>query len=108
MVLSSHQITVDLSPPHPGQVHDGVSGSPEEDYKSTTDLHAYWWGFFDRESGVKYYQYAFDTACVAASVFSHELTDSRVGMARKTGGYGKKRVGVGKQTDGCGEIYWWV
>ncbi|KAL8561571.1 hypothetical protein ACOMHN_024807 [Nucella lapillus] len=72
------QITVDLSPPHPGKVEDGVSGSPEVDYQSGTSLQAHWWGFFDRESGVKYYQYAFDTSCVPAGAFSHDTTDSRV------------------------------
>ena len=77
-IVCALQITVDLSPPHPGQVHDGMSGSPEVDYQADTELHAHWSGFFDRESGVKYYQYAFDTACVAASAFTFDTADARV------------------------------
>ena len=72
---------MDLTPPHPGQVHDGVSGSPEVDYQARTQLHAHWSGFFDRESGVKFYQYAFHTSCLEASAFAFDTTDTRVGAA---------------------------
>ncbi|KAK3103765.1 hypothetical protein FSP39_021725 [Pinctada imbricata] len=63
------KITVDISPPHTGVVHDGIRGTPEVDYQQSTSLKAYWEGFFDRESGVLFYQYGFDTSCLDKAVF---------------------------------------
>ncbi|KAK3101031.1 hypothetical protein FSP39_000383, partial [Pinctada imbricata] len=63
------KITVDISPPHTGVVHDGIRGTPEVDYQQSTSLKAHWEGFFDRESGVLFYQYGFDTSCIDKAVF---------------------------------------
>jgi hypothetical protein len=52
---------VDITPPHAGAVHDGLPGNPEIDYQQGTDLKAYWDQFFDRESGVLFYQYIVGT-----------------------------------------------
>ncbi|XP_071798435.1 uncharacterized protein [Asterias amurensis] len=57
------KITVDASPPQAGMVHDGTRGSGEVDFQEGNDLAAHWEGFFDRESGVKFYQYLFDVIC---------------------------------------------
>ena len=57
-----------------------MSGSPEVDYQPDRQLHANWWGFFDRESGVKFYQYAFHTRCLDAGVFGHDTNDARVSL----------------------------
>ncbi|XP_062616047.1 uncharacterized protein LOC134277752 [Saccostrea cucullata] len=53
------KITIDTSPPHTGFVQDGIKGSGEIDFQQSKILHAYWDGFFDRESGVLFFQYAF-------------------------------------------------
>ncbi len=57
------QISVDTSPPEIGKVHDGMMGSAEVDYQSDFNMNAYWDGFFDKESGVKFYKYIFATQC---------------------------------------------
>ncbi|XP_038062737.1 uncharacterized protein LOC119733220 [Patiria miniata] len=57
------KITVDASAPQAGVVHDGIPGSNEIDYQEGSDLSAHWEGFFDKESGVKFYQYLFDDSC---------------------------------------------
>ena len=54
---------MDVSPPQAGVVHDGLRGSNELDFVSARELIAYWDGFFDKESGVKFYQYLFDDTC---------------------------------------------
>ncbi|XP_025086756.1 uncharacterized protein LOC112559635 [Pomacea canaliculata] len=78
------QITLDASPPHPGVVNDGIPDSPEVDYQYSRTLHAYWSDFFDRESGIKFYQYAFHTSCLNSSVFGHNTQDSRIVMTYET------------------------
>ncbi|XP_071784665.1 uncharacterized protein [Asterias amurensis] len=57
------KITVDTSPPQAGVVHDGMPGSGEVDFQEGNDLAAHWEGFFDRESGVKFYEYLYDVTC---------------------------------------------
>ncbi|XP_033637440.1 uncharacterized protein LOC117298344 isoform X1 [Asterias rubens] len=57
------KITVDESPPQTGVVHDGIRGSDEVDFQEGNDLAAHWEGFFDRESGVKFYEYLYDVTC---------------------------------------------
>ncbi|CAH1249044.1 SCARF2 [Branchiostoma lanceolatum] len=64
------KITVDTSPPLPGNVHDGLKGQPEIDYQQTTTVNTWWDGFFDEESGVKFYQYGYSTSCLAAADFT--------------------------------------
>jgi len=65
------QITIDVSPPHEGSVHDGIRGEPEVDYQQDLHTDAYWEGFFDRESGVEYYQYVFSDHCLTNSEFTN-------------------------------------
>ncbi|KAK3099491.1 hypothetical protein FSP39_005250, partial [Pinctada imbricata] len=70
------KITIDISPPHTGIVHDGVRGTPEVDYQQDKTLHAHWDGFFDRESGVLFYQYGFDTQCIPKANFQLDVPNS--------------------------------
>lgn len=67
--LIFNQITIDLSPPHTGIVQDGVKGVPEVDYQQSTILQAHWDGFFDRESGVLFYQYGFSANPISSEEF---------------------------------------
>lgn len=67
--LIFNQITIDLSPPHTGIVQDGVRGVPEVDYQQSTTLQAHWDGFFDRESGVLFYQYGFSANPISSEEF---------------------------------------
>ncbi|XP_078700910.1 uncharacterized protein LOC144927390 [Branchiostoma floridae x Branchiostoma belcheri] len=61
------KITVDTSPPLPGTVHDGLEGQAEIDYQQTTAIKTWWDGFFDDESGVKFYLYGYSTSCLDAA-----------------------------------------
>ena len=54
---------MDTSPPQAGVVHDGMPGSGEVDFQEGNDLAAHWEGFFDKESGVKFYEYLYDDTC---------------------------------------------
>ncbi|XP_050415812.1 uncharacterized protein LOC126829741 [Patella vulgata] len=69
------QITVDTSSPHQGMVHDGKYDTPEIDVQSDLELFAHWGGFFDRESGVKFYLYGFSTSCLGANKFQLNLAN---------------------------------
>ena len=55
-------------------VQDGVPGTDEVDYQQGMTLNAHWEGFFDRESGVLFYQYGYDTKPLSASAFSLEAS----------------------------------
>jgi hypothetical protein len=55
-------------------VEDGVSGVDEVDYQQSKILNAHWEGFFDRESGVLFYQYGYDTKPIDASAFTLEAS----------------------------------
>ncbi|CAG2185452.1 unnamed protein product [Mytilus edulis] len=57
------QISLDLSPPHEGYVHDGLKGDSEVDFQQDLNIDAHWEGFFDKESGVDFYQYIFSDHC---------------------------------------------
>ncbi|XP_061181031.1 uncharacterized protein LOC133189645 [Saccostrea echinata] len=70
----SKKITIDTSPPHTGMVEDGIPGGDEVDYQQSKTLTAHWEGFFDRESGVLFYQYGYDTKPLSASAFSLEAS----------------------------------
>ena len=61
--VSFFQITIDITAPQPGFVHDGIYGSPEIDYQNDMHLNVHWDGFFDPESSVKYYKYIFSDRC---------------------------------------------
>lgn len=69
----THHITVDTTPPLPGAVFDAPPGERDVDYQQDTALQAWWSGFFDRETGVAFYQYTFGTQCANSSLFIHPL-----------------------------------
>jgi hypothetical protein len=69
---------MDTSPPHPGSVEDGVRGTGEVDYQQSKTLAAHWQGFFDRESGVLFYQYGFHTSPISASAFALDTGNAMV------------------------------
>ncbi|XP_078658232.1 uncharacterized protein LOC144903715, partial [Branchiostoma floridae x Branchiostoma belcheri] len=64
------QVTVDESPPTSGQVQDALQGQRDLDFQQDLQLHAWWDGFFDRESGVQFYQYGFANRCLGEDEFS--------------------------------------
>ena len=67
LFLAALQITLDTSPPQAGTVLDGAPGTGAEvDYQEGDQLGAHWSGFFDRESGVMFYEYAFGETCLDA------------------------------------------
>ena len=68
--MCSCQITVDTTAPLPGVVSDSEQSQADIDFQQDSTQHASWQGFFDRESGIKFYQYAFSDGCVSASEFS--------------------------------------
>ncbi|XP_063447093.1 uncharacterized protein LOC134726613 [Mytilus trossulus] len=63
MYMHTKTITIDTSPPQLGSVHDGLPGTPEVDYQQDLNLNFYWYGFFDPESGIKYYKYIVANYC---------------------------------------------
>ena len=65
------QITIDTTPPQPGHVLDAEPGGKDIDYQSALVVHASWYGFFDRESGVTKYQYGVDTSCLQSEDFNN-------------------------------------
>ena len=69
------QITVDTTAPLPGVVSDSEQSEPEVDFQQGSTQHASWQGFFDRESGVMFYQFAFSDHCLMASDFSFPPTE---------------------------------
>ncbi|KAK2161992.1 hypothetical protein NP493_1549g00001, partial [Ridgeia piscesae] len=66
----TYKITVDTTAPHTGVVSDSEQSQPDIDFQQEFTQHASWQGFFDRESGVMFYQYAFSDACLTANVFT--------------------------------------
>ena len=66
--MMDSQITIDTSPPVAGTVHDGP-GPHDIDYQQSLTLHTTWHHFFDRESGVAFYQFAFGAQCLEADDF---------------------------------------
>lgn len=65
----SQQITIDTTPPLPGAVFEGDS-SGDIDYQQDYLITAQWTGFFDRESEIQFYQYAFGTSCADEGMFT--------------------------------------
>ncbi|KAL3841826.1 hypothetical protein ACJMK2_019925 [Sinanodonta woodiana] len=65
----SFKLTIDISPPHVGVVHDGIVGSPDVDFQQSLTLSAFWDGFFDKESGIMFYRYKFAETCVGKEYF---------------------------------------
>ncbi|XP_067680773.1 uncharacterized protein [Haliotis asinina] len=72
------KVTIDNSPPHTGSVHDGQRGHSEVDYQDNKQLHAHWDGFFDRESGVKFYQYGYADHCLEIKDFDIDVPSPNV------------------------------
>ncbi|KAI0242789.1 hypothetical protein LSAT2_011095 [Lamellibrachia satsuma] len=64
------EITIDTTAPLPGVVSDSQQSQADIDFQQGSTHYASWQGFFDRESGILFYQYAFSDGCVAASDFS--------------------------------------
>ena len=58
-----------------GRVHDGP-GPDDIDYQQSLTLHATWHGFFDRESGVAFYQYGFSQHCLDVEDFGIPAPDT--------------------------------
>ena len=77
------QITVDSTPPVAGVVQDGP-GDTDIDYQQSLTLHANWHNFFDRESTISFYQYAFAEECLGADYF-YLPTDGQVSGEKVTG-----------------------
>ena len=61
---------MDTSPPHTGVVKDNTLGNRDLDYTTSTTLSAWWDGFFDKQSGVLFYQYGISTGCLGADAFT--------------------------------------
>ena len=68
-MLNIKQVTIDVSPPAPGHVKDSRTGTPDIDFQSSFVHHAHWQGFFDKESGVMFYQYGFSDSCLPSEDF---------------------------------------
>eukprot|EP00058_Branchiostoma_floridae_P023180 XP_002608670.1 hypothetical protein BRAFLDRAFT_73893 [Branchiostoma floridae] len=61
---------------------DALPGQRDLDFQQDLQLHAWWDGFFDRESGVQFYKYAFANRCLGKDEFGiprpqhvHNTTD---------------------------------
>ncbi|XP_052707847.1 uncharacterized protein LOC128183063 isoform X2 [Crassostrea angulata] len=76
--ILTKKITIDISPPHTGTVQDGIRGTDEIDFQQSKTLNAYWDGFFDKESGVMFYMYGFDTKPIPSSEFQLDSISSIV------------------------------
>lgn len=76
--VAQTRISVDTSPPHAGFVMDGPVGQDEVDYQQGMTLQAHWSGFFDRESGVRFYQYGFSSECLTSGNFSLVANSSTI------------------------------
>lgn len=57
---------------------DGPVGQDEVDYQQGMTLQAHWSGFFDRESGVRFYQYGFSSECLTSGNFSLVANSSTI------------------------------
>ncbi|XP_033124572.1 uncharacterized protein LOC117122905, partial [Anneissia japonica] len=65
----TRKVSVDTSPPHDGAVYDGSPGENEIDFQQELQVAAHWSGFFDKESGIKYYKYGFSDRCLSIDDF---------------------------------------
>ncbi|XP_066300627.1 uncharacterized protein [Branchiostoma lanceolatum] len=74
------QITVDISPPEPGHVMDSLPDQIDMDFQTDASVDCNWNGFFDHESGVKFYHVYFDTRCRTSDDF--DVPEPRM-MTRK-------------------------
>ena len=58
------EFLVDESPPVTGGVMDGADGIPDVDFTQDKVASTYWRGFYDHESGIKFYKYAIANRCL--------------------------------------------
>ena len=56
-------------------VNDGYLDNQELDYQQSLYMEVWWEGFFDKQSGVLFYQYTISDRCLDASEFSIPETD---------------------------------
>eukprot|EP00105_Crassostrea_gigas_P043175 XP_019927323.1 PREDICTED: uncharacterized protein LOC105339220 [Crassostrea gigas] len=81
--ILTKKITIDISPPHTGTVQDGIRGTDEIDFQQSKTLNAYWDGYFDKESGVMFYMYGFDTVKIPTSDFQLDSNSSIIPLSTK-------------------------
>ncbi|XP_021360606.1 uncharacterized protein LOC110455039 isoform X2 [Mizuhopecten yessoensis] len=62
-------VLADDSPPSPGVVIEGPSGTPDIDYTSEESVIVNWAGFIDHESGIKLYRVGLATECLGIAEF---------------------------------------
>lgn len=55
-----------------------MRGTPEVDFQQSTTLYVHWDGFFDRESGVLFYQYGIHTKSMLHSDFQLDIGNPQV------------------------------
>ena len=65
-------VTVDSSPPLSGQVIDGIVGQMDIDSQQSNTIRAYWLGFQDPESGIRYYKYSVASSCLTKANFTSD------------------------------------
>ncbi|XP_071964161.1 uncharacterized protein [Antedon mediterranea] len=65
----TRKITIDTSNPHPGTVFEGLPGENDIDFQQVLQIDAHWSGFFDKESGIKYYKYGISSRCLTIADF---------------------------------------
>ena len=66
--------TIDATPPLHGAVFDAPLGHRDVDYQtSPVHLQGWWSGFFDRETGVSFYQYIYSSECANRNNFTLPL-----------------------------------
>ncbi|WAR06111.1 hypothetical protein MAR_021480 [Mya arenaria] len=82
--VRTHKITVDVSPPNAGHVHDGTLGFPEIDFQQSLTLTAHWGEFFDKESGIKFYRYSFATRCLSADEMHYDKNHTEIVQTYET------------------------
>ncbi|WAR05722.1 hypothetical protein MAR_021091 [Mya arenaria] len=76
--VRSHKVSIDVSPPNAGHVHDGTLGQPELDFQQSLTLTAHWDEFLDKESGIKFYMYSFATRCLSADEMHDDKTNPEI------------------------------
>ena len=71
------EFLVDESPPVTGGVTDGKEGSPDVDFTQDKVANAYWRGFYDHESGIRFYKYAIANRCLTTDEMVGKETEVR-------------------------------
>ena len=71
---------MDTSAPATGVVKDSLPGQADLDFQQSFTIHASWDGFFDKESGVLFYQYALADECLDDVEFSLPTPNALVSL----------------------------